>query len=805
MFKNYLKIALRTFLDQKLYSAINIFGLSLGIACCILIFLFIKNELSYDRFNTNADSIVRVLTETEEANGEIEFDAYQPMPEVPALLTEYPEIVHATRLSTGGAILTYGENSFHETIMFTDPDIFSMFDIKFISGNSAAALRDPNEIVLTKEMAQKYFNKENPVGKQILMRTPAGSEAFVVSGVTESMPSNSTLQFDFLMNIQKHRMYERAKDRWTSSNGSAYLQLAGGVKPEELNRKLPAFVQKYFGKIIERRQQTGYLSKKPNSFQLLLQPLKDVHLDTRIKYSPDDIGNPTYCYILGGIALLVLIIACINFVTLTIGRSANRTKEVGVRKTLGASRTQLIKQFWSEAILFSAIAIFIGAVLAEVLLPTFNQIAGKQLFLSFFDLGLIGALACLMLLTGILSGIYPSLFLSKFEPAAVLKGRFKIGGKNIFTKILITFQFGLSILLICSALILSKQINFLISSNLGFQPQQVAVLPAYAKPSDVETIADRLKNKVKYNPNILNISVTSGAFTHGYDISGFKYNGENKEAFVYRVDENYLPTLKIPLVEGRNFIKGSANDRDHGMIVNEAFLKSMGWSRPAIGKHLTGTDDEQLSQLNVIGVVKDFHFRSFREEIRPEIMFMLPDWPLDDILIRIAPANMTQTVQYLKKIWKEINPDTPFELTFMDQDFQKLYEREMRWGRIVNYASIFAIFLACLGLFGLATIAVNNRSKEIGIRKVLGASGTGILRIISADFLKLVLLANFIAWPAAYFAASKYLENYAYRISLTPMVFITSGFMVFIISFLTIAGKIIKAIRSNPVKALRYE
>ena len=805
MIKNYLKIAVRNILRQKTYSFINIIGFSIGIACCILIVLFVRDELSYDTFNTNADSIVRVLQVEREPNGELVSQDYQPMPLVPALKSEYPEILHAARFSTGGTIVTYGDKAFQETIMFTDPDVFSMFDIKFISGNPKTALVDPSEIVITKETADKYFGNEQPMGKALNIKTPGGTQSLIVAGVVEEMPSNSTLQFNFLANLQKHRMYERAKDRWTSSNGSAYLMLRKSVKPEELQAKLPVFVQKYFGEIIKRYQSEGYLSKEKDPFKFLLQPLKDVHLDTSVKYSSVETGNPTNSYILGGIALLVLLIACINFVTLTIGRSANRAKEVGVRKVLGAERLKLIRQFWSEAVLFSAIAMIIGIAIAGVLLPSFNQLAGKKLFMSFTDFGLIGTLFVLMLLIGLISGIYPALFLSRFEPISILKGKFKIGGRNFFTKALIVFQFSLSILLICSALVLSEQLHFVINSNLGFHPHQVAVLPAYSKAGEAETITNRLRVEVQGDPRILNISLTSGAFTHGYDISGFKYNDKNKNAFVYRIDENFLPTLKIPLVEGRNFIKGSAEDRDHGMIVNEAFVKSMGWTLPAVGKELTGTDDKQLAKLHVIGVVKDFHNRSFHEEIRPAIMFMLPDWPQEDILIRIAPSDIPQTVAYLKTVWQKINPDTPFDLTFLDHDFQKLYESEMKWGEIINYSSALAVILACLGLFGLVTISITNRAKEIGIRMVLGASGPGILKLISSDFLKLVLLANIIAWPAAYWAATKYLEEYAYRISLTPTIFILAGLMALVISFTTIAAQIIKVSRSNPVDALRYE
>jgi putative ABC transport system permease protein len=447
----------------------------------------------------------------------------------------------------------------------------------------------------------------------------------------------------------------------------------------------------------------------------------------------------------------------------------------------------------------------LGIVLAELFLPTFCQLVGKQLTLSLSDMSLVGGLVGLLFIISVAAGSYPALVLSNFGPVEVLKARFRIGGKTPFTKALVVFQFVLSIFLICAAMVLSDQIHFMITSNLGFHAQQVAILPTFADGPNAERIADRFRARVQENPDILSVSATSGAFTHGYDISGFQYNGEQKSSFVYRVDDQYLETLKIPLLEGRNFVKGSTDDRDRSMIVNEAFLRSMGWSRPAVGKRLVGADDEMMAQLNVIGVVKDFHFRSFREEIRPAVMFMRTDWPLDDILIRIAPSKIPATVEYLRKVWKELSPNTPFQLTFMDEDFQKLYEGEMRWARIMTYSTMFAVFLASLGLFGLATLAVTNRTKEIGIRKVLGASGAGMIKMVSADFLKLVLLANVIAWPLAYFAATKYLENYAYRVTLTPWLFILAGLGAMVIALVTIIGQILRAVRVNPVEALRYE
>ena len=748
---------------------------------------------------------MRVIQVNRKANSKTEYSAFVPTPLAPALRSEFPEVIHAARFSTGGVIITQGESSFEETIHYTDPDAFAIFDFRFIQGNGGTALKDPNNIVLTRPMAAKYFGSENPIGKQLRIRNRAVEEPFDVSAVVEAMPENSSIRFDFLANITKKRNYERLKDAWTWSNGSAFVQLAPGTNPTDLEGKLGQFIQTHFGKDVQQRQSTGDLSKEANAFHLELQPLTSIHLDTKVNSSPEEQGNPAYSLILGGIALLVMTLACINFVTLAIGRSANRAKEVGVRKVLGAFRTQLMGQFWGEAFLLAAIAMGLGIVLAELFLPTFSQLTGKQLDLSLSDLGLVGGLVGLLLLVSVAAGSYPALVLSRFEPVEVLKGRFRIGGKNLFTKALVVFQFGLSIFLICAAMVLTSQIRFMVSTNLGFHAQQVAILPMFADGPKAEVIADRFRSRVAENPGILSVSATSGAFTHGFDVNSFNYNGEEKTAFVYRIDAKYLETLQIPLVEGRNLVGESADDRDHGMIVNEAFLRNLGVPVAAAGNHIPGLEGGVVENMNIVGVVKDFHFRSMREEIEPAIMFMKKDWPLDDLLIRVAPSHIPQTVEYLRQVWKELSPNTPFQLTFMDEDFQKLYDGEMKWARIVEYSTLFAVLLASLGLFGLATLAVTNRTKEIGIRKVLGATRGGTIRLVSAEFLKLVVIANLFAWPAAYFAASRFLENYAYHTLLTPWLFLAAGLGAMVIAFLTIVGQIVRAVRANPVEALRYE
>jgi putative ABC transport system permease protein len=584
--------------------------------------------------------------------------------------------------------------------------------------------------------------------------------------------------------------------------------IEAGSDVKALEEKFPVFVQKYFGDIIKRRQDSGYLPKESDAFMLRLQPLLDVHLNTNVTSAPrGEAGNPAYSLILTAIGILVLTVACINFVTLAIGRSAYRAREVGMRKVLGAIRSQLISQFWGEAFFLCTAALLVGLVLAELLLPMFNQLSQKELTLDILSEGsLLIGLTAMLLLIGAAAGSYPAVFLSRFTPTETLKGQFKLGGKNLFTKVLVVFQFGLSVFLICGAIVLSSQIDHLITRNLGFNAEQVVVLPMHAgNPENGQRLADRFRTRVTENPSITNISVTSGAFTQGYDIEGFKYRGEKKSSFLYRVDEDYLATLRIPLKHGRNFTKGSVDDVETGMIVNEAFLRSMGWPEPGLGNSLAESDSKAFQHYKVIGVVPDFHFTSLRNEIRPVMMFMNPEWPLDALLIRITASNVPETMEYLRQVWREIVPDNPFNATFLDEDFRKQYDEEMRWSRIVTFGSSAGLTLACLGLFGLVTLSIAGRTKEIGIRKVLGASGPGVVRLISKDFLKLVAWANALAWPLAYLAATEYLENYAYRITLTPTIFIAAGLGVLVIAFLAIIVQIVKAVRANPVDALRYE
>lgn len=809
MIPNYFKVALRNLARHRLYTLINVFGLAIGIAFSILIILFVQQEFSYDSFQRNKDRIFRVMTVSKKPNNEVQVDAFQPMPLIPTLKTEYSDVRYGVRFSTGSSIVKYGDKVFSETLMFTDPDVFSMFTFHFVSGSPASALSTPDAIVLNETMARKYFGDEGALGKRLAVNVRGTMHDLAVTGVIRDLPDNSSVRLSMIVPITLHSMYERGKDRWTTANGSAFIQLAGTVSATALEERFPPFVRKYFGKSIESNLKLGQLSKDTDAYRLVLQPLTDVHLDTKSRWSPEERSDPAYSYILAGIGMFVLMIACINFMTLAIGRSAGRAREVGVRKVLGAVRTQLMKQFWGEALLLCFIALLLGIVFAEVALPGFNTLTHKHLSFHLVSDGwLVAALSGLLVLVGLVAGSYPAAFLSRFEPVEVLKGKVRMATRTTLTKSLIVLQFGLSIILIVGSLVMSEQLRFLLNKDLGYDAEQVVVLQLYSgpPPSNTDVLVDRLRARLASNPRVVSVSGTNGAFTQGYDINSFRHNGVDRSAYVYRVDEYYLETLRIPLMEGRNFDPRAGGEKKGAVIVNEALVKEFGWKEPAVGTRLEGWNEKEVPGGPVaIGVVKDFNFSSLREDVQPAILFLDPDWPMDQALVRISPDHMPATLEQVRTAWNEIAPDKPFSATFLDDDVQRQYEREQKWMVILRASSLMAIALACLGLFGLATLTVTNRTKEIGIRKVLGASAPGIAALLSREFALLVLAANVLAWPVAYYATTRWLSSFAYRIDLGPSVFVLAGGGALVVALATISFQAVKAALGNPVDALRYE
>ncbi len=808
MLKNYFKIAVRNLLRQKVFSAINIFGLALGIACCILIALFVEHEWSFDKFHRHKDRLYRAIEVERKVGGEENVMAFQPLPLAPALETEFPEVEHAARVFTGGGTVSYGEKSFAEDFVFTDPAFFEMFDFPLLRGNPATALADPKSVVITRRIAEKYFGDENPLGKQLSTKNWRTSVDVVVSGVAENPPSNSSIQFDFLLHITQYPNYERNLNRWGFFNGSVYVLLKSGTDGETLQSKTPAFVDKYWGEMRKGDQQEGRLAAGNDAVQLRFQPMTKIHLDTSINFSQETVSNPLYAYFLAGIALLVLTIACINFVTLAIGRSTTRAREVGVRKVLGAHRAQLIRQFWGETMLLSGLAFVFGLVLAELLLPVFNQFTQKDLALGAASRHVIAAaIAGLLPLVGLLAGSYPAAFLSRFQPVTVLKGTIRLRRKSVLTRALVVFQFGLSIFLIVCTLFMARQQHFISTRDLGYNSDNVIAINTFGGAgNEGEQRVSRLRQVLAGNPQILGVTGTNASFNQGWDINSFKHEGVERSAFVYRVDDDYLDVLGIKLIAGRNFSREFPSDVTNAVIVNEALVDEFEWQEPIIGRRLAGWNEQNIpGGPTVVGVVKNYHFLSMHQKIKPVLLLLDPDWSISHALVHINSRNIPATLDLIGKKWQEVAPNTPFEYSFVNDDVRKQYEKEMRWQKIFTYSAAFAVLLACLGLFGLATLAASTRTKEVGIRKVLGATVTRIAVLLSRDFVVLVLFANFLAWPAAYYAVNKWLQNFAYRIDISWWVFALAGGLALLIALVTVSTQAIKAAVANPVEALRYE
>ncbi len=809
MLKNYFKIALRNLLRQKLYAFINIFGLALGVACCLLILLFVEHEWSFDKFHAKAKRLYRAVIVEHKADGAIEQLSYQPLPLGSTLAAEYSEIEQAVRIFHGGGAASYGDKHFSERFIFTDPAFLEVFDFPLWRGDRTRALAEPNSVVITRRIAEKYFGDEDPIGKQLITKNWRGQVDVVVTGVVENPPDNSSIQFDFALHISKFPNYERNLTRWTNFNGSGYVLLKEGAESKTLESKFAPFVSKYWGEMRKGNQERSLMAKGDDALQLRLQPMTAMHLDTSVGSSDEPVSNPMYAMMLAGIAILVLAIACINFITLTLGRSTSRAREVGMRKVLGAFRLQLVRQFGGEALLMSALAFVLGLMLAELFLPVFKQFTQKNLSLQQLSGGwALLAMLGLLPLIGLLAGGYPAAFISRFQPATVLKGTLKLRQKSFFTRSLVVFQFGLAIFLIVCAIFIARQQQFIASRNLGYNPEHVIAINSFGGASnDGGQKMLRLREALNaYPQQVLTVTGTSAAFNKGWDLNGFTHEGVERTAFIFGVDYDYVDMLGLKLIAGRNFSRELQSDLMNSVIVNEALVQEFGWQEPVLGRRLSGWNDEKIpGGPVVIGVVKDYHFLSLHRRIQPAVLLMDPEFGINDILVRVSSSNIPATIKLIEEEWRTVAPNTPFDFSFVNEDLQRQYETDLRWQKIISYSTAFAVLLAGLGLFGLATLAATSRTKEIGIRKVLGASVARVVTLLSREFALLVLLANLIAWPLAYLVMNKVLQNYAYRIDLSWWVFGLAGSIALFIALLTVSTQAIKAALANPVEALRYE
>ncbi len=803
MFKNHLKTAWRNIRKNKLFSIINILGLSIGIATCFIIMLYVQDEMSFDKFNVNAANIVRVVFHANINGGEINESVTMP-PVAQTMKKDFPEVQDATRiLSMGAAKVTYKEKTFKDDLFaFVDPNFFSIFTLPMIEGDAKTALQQPHTIVITKSMAEKYFGKENAVGKMLGFNN--NTEFYKVTGIIENIPVNSHFHFDMFGSMTG---WQAAKsDSWMDGGYHTYLFLKPGSDIKKIEAKFPDMVAKYMGPQIQ--QQMGLslqqFRTKGNSLGFALQPLASIHLHSTTNNEFEPGGNASYVYIFGGVAIFMLMIACINFINLSTASASKRAKEVGIRKVAGSGRAQLIRQFLSESVMITLFALLVALALVQLALPLFNNIADKHLQ---FDVKPIIAFIVLGLLVGVLAGIYPAFYLSSFKPIAVLKGKLTSNNKSFGLRSgLVVFQFFISAGLIIGTIVVYQQMKFIQNKDLGYNKEQLITIPnSYVLGKNEQAF----KQQMLQDPRIANAtsSLYKPAGPTNYN-NALAYPQGNDNLIVngvdYHVDENYIPTFNMKMASGRNFSKDFATDSS-AILLNETAAKALGWNNTtAIGKTIIRQNSDRGNNFayHVIGVVKNFNFRSLHEAVSPLFMSLKPEGGL---IFKIKTTDVAGLLTSMKKQWDSYNTSEPFTYNFIDDLFNKTYAVEQKTGAILNLFSIFTIFVACLGLFGLATYTAEQRTKEIGIRKVLGASVSQVTGMLSKDFVKLVLIASVIAFPAAWWAMNKWLQSFAYRIHISWWVFVFAGIIILLIALVTVSFQAIKAALANPVKSLRSE
>jgi len=802
MFKNYIKVAFRNLQRHKGFSFINIAGLAIGIACCLLIFLYVADETSYDKFHENSDRIHRIISHST-IGGETRVFARAPAAVSVELAASIPEIESQARLFQFGVLGFRHEGKDFEIREFyvADPDFLKIFSFEFLSGNPETALDTPESLVITRDTALQIFGNEDVHGKTITV--PFGRETvdLRVDGVVENIPRNSHFQFNALSSTKALRQLGdrpggrgNILDEPIYFNPFAYLLLAENADRKDVETKISTAIDKKWGELYK---QEGIARKYP------LQALNDIHLKSNFEAEIATQGNIQYVYIFSIVALLVLFIACFNFINLSTARSAKRAKEVGLRKMFGSQRPQLVRQFLNESTLLSLIGMVLGILLVMLALPAFNRLSGKEFAMN--DLASVPSLVVVIIiicLTGFIAGSFPAFVLSSFSPVTTIRG--KLGGakkSGLFRKILVFVQFSISIFMICGLLIILQQLEFIKNKDLGFDREYMVVIRGGGQNSEA------LREKILQNPHVVSaafpISIP-GEFTG--DESFYlpeKDPADSVRASQFVIDHDFIDTFKMELVKGRNFSREYSTDAAEAVLVNETFAQQMGLGDEIIGRQIINVGNRE-NQPTVVGVLKDFHHNNLKMTINPVVLALQPQG-FAFTVARIAPLEVTSTLKHLETVWTEQFPRREFNYYFIDDNFRQQYPEEDKMQTIYLFFGLMAIFVACLGLYGLASFAIEQRTKEIGIRKILGASVSKIAIILSKDFLKLVLLANILAWPLAFYVMNNWLDNFAYRIRLQWWVFLAAGVIALLIALLTISRQTLKSALSNPVMSLRYE
>jgi len=798
MLKNYLKVALRNLSRTKIFSLINITGLAIGMAGTLMILMYVTNELSYENFHKNRKQIYRVSVEFGEKDNTMRFAAVMPAL-APALVEEVPEVINAVRFERDEhALLEYEERKFNEqNFFFADPSVFEIFSFSMIKGSRQTALNDPFSTVITERAAQKYFGDEEPVGKSMIYNQ---KYPLNITGVIKNLPANTHLKCDFLVSYSSLETLGKTPEKPWNVFGDTYtyLLLKKGTSPSNLEQQIHNLLEKNTSESFAETIQFG------------LMKLSDIHLKSEVIVDLAPRGNLTYVYVFSSVALLVLLIACFNFMNLSTARSLKRIKEVGMRKVLGARRSQLVRQFLGESLVITLLSVFFAFVLFEILYPRLNDFlenslsTGQQNFQYVFIL-----IPAVVLVVGLLAGSYPAFYLSRYQPVQALTDRYApLSSRSVFRKILVIAQFAMAVILIIGTTVIYKQLDFMKNSDLGFKKQNVVLVNFRPRHPQFKGKYSVMLDQFRQYSHVLS---AAGAYT----IPG-RFSKETKtiqrkvetgiQQFSIQaisVDFDYVDAMGMEIIQGRNFSEEILTDGERGMLLNQEAVRQMNLAEPLGEKFIVPGRGGQR-EMTVIGVVKDFHVYTLKKKIEPLMLYIHPDY-FYTVAVRIRPEDTQGTLAFLEKTWKDIFPDSSFHYTFLEDAYHSLYTSEEKISQLLSLFSGLAVFVACLGLFGLASYMTEQRHKEIGIRKVLGAGVSGLVGLLSKDFTKSVLIANVFAWPVAYYAMNRWLQNYAYRINLGVWMFVGAGLLVLAIALLTVSFQSIKAALANPVESLRYE
>ncbi len=800
MLKNYLKIGLRNLLKQKGYSFINISGLAVGIACCLLIFLYVKDEVTYDSYHGNKDRIFHLISSFDFSGTSMSAGSSN-FTEAKAYTEEIPEIESFVRMENDAGIVRLGDEYLQQqNIIYTDPSLFEIFDLDLLAGNFDGVLTDLNEMVITQEIALKYFGKTDVVGESLTMNVQDNFEDFLIKAVVANHPSNSSFSFKIMLPwaLRKTQVSDRRYSSWSNISINSMILLSEGADIARVEEKMKEV------RLRRNPDESSFARQIVNT----LQPLTDMHLDSSISGSNDGlsaVSEARYSYILSGIALIILVVACINFTNLSVARSFPRAREIGVRKVLGARKKQIALQFLNEAFVMCMIAFVLGLLLSELALPIFEELTQKKFTNTVIeDPSLVAASFILVLFVALFSGFYPSFILARFNVVKSLKGRIRLNTRSTVSKVLVIVQFSIAAVLMIGTIAMNRQIDYMINMDLGYDDENlVRISTRNAGRANLVTL---FKSALADNPNVLGV-----AGSDGYDSGTGAAHGEVEFISIYStIDDQYLDMIDAQLLQGRNLKKGDdrylrpnengGTDTLWNILVNETYVKRMAWEEP-----LNKISDNQY---RVVGVIKDFHYGAAKNEIEPVMWISANEREvgnLNSIYVKFAPAYLPQIKTLLADTWSTYVPDRPFELTFIEEQNIASYDEEARWRKIITSASVLAIIISCLGLFGLAHLTTQQRIKEIGIRKVLGARVSGIVVLLNSNFARLVLISILLATPVAWYALKEWLQSFANRMELSVPLFLVPGLITLGIAVLTVSLQSLKTAKSNPVDALRYE